>query len=98
MVKELILEVPVVVTTLPAEFVVTEMFPFGKLKLGWVKMLLSSARIWNFTFSQIENVLPREKFTLLSPGPFRLFLLELPNVPGVGWANAASLNHCFVPW
>ena len=38
--------------------------------------------------SRRVNVFASDMFTVKSPGPFRMFLPMLPNVPGVGAAKA----------
>src|ERR1041384_8703699 len=68
----------------------------GKLKFGWLKRLKASARNCRFTRSVKWVFFTSDAFTLLNPGPSRIFLPALPNVPGAEKANAAVLNHCDV--
>ena len=62
----------------------TEMFAFGKLKVG--ELNRSSAFNWYSTRhrSLSLNSLIRLAFCTLSPGPCRTFTPELPNLPGGG--------------
>src|ERR1043166_1490171 len=65
----------------------------GRLKFGCLKRLKASARNCSFTVSVKLVFFTSDTFTLSNPGPSRIFLPALPNVPGAGNANAAVLNH-----
>ena len=71
----------------------TEMFAFGKLKVG--ELNTSSAFNWYSTRhrSVILNSLMRLAFCTLSPGHYRTLIPALPNRPGGGAANAEASNH-----
>ena len=60
----------------------------------WFQVLKVSARNWNPRLSLILKSLYKDRFQLSRPGPFTMFLGELPHVSGAGWANALGLNHC----
>src|SRR5262249_37689129 len=64
---------------------------FGSPKLGWFRMFDASARSCTPISSVTLKFLPREKLITLSPGPTRLFLRSLPNVPTAGIAKAEVL-------
>ena len=73
--------------------VVQTRLELGRAKLGWLKALVASPRIWNLTLSQTEKVFDADRLTNSIPGPYMLFLLISPKVPDGAMVNAAGLNH-----
>src|ERR1035437_9154326 len=59
--------------------------PLGLPKDGWLNALLAAQLSLSLIPSQgSENSLNMERFTVLVPGPYRMFLLTLPKVPFAG--------------
>ena len=69
----------------------------GSPKEGWFRILAASTRSCRPTPSLTLKFLPSEKLIVFKPGPTRLFLPSLPNVPGAGGAKAAVLYHALIP-
>jgi hypothetical protein len=68
--------------------------PVGFANEGWLNALVEVKLNRSLIPSQgRENSLKAERFTVLVPGPYRLFLLTLPKVPGAGAEKAEGLNH-----
>ena len=68
--------------------------PVGFEKEGWLNALVEVKLNRSLTPSQgRENSLEAERFTVLVPGPYRLFLLTSPKVPFAGSENAEGLYH-----
>ena len=70
--------------------------PFGKAKLGVLKMLNISARNWRFLVSVSLKLRMMEKSQSATPGPVRIFRPAFPKVYGAGTEKAAGFVHCAV--
>src|SRR5436305_7268676 len=66
---------------------------FGASKFGWFRMLKTSVRNCSSRFSEIRKCLLTRKSIVDLPGPFRVFLPRLPNVPRGCGANAHGSNQ-----
>src|SRR5678816_3136370 len=65
----------------------------GGPNAGWFSALVAFPVKSKKKPSRMVNVFASDIFTVNSPGPFRMFLPILPNVPGVGAAKALTSNH-----